>query len=36
MSKSTIFIDLLVIEKKVRLKNNFADIVYNPLVVKEF
>ena len=36
MSISKIFTDLCVIRQTSKLKNTFANIVYNVLVVKEF
>ena len=35
MSISKILIDLCAISQKIRIKNTFADIVYNVLVVKK-
>ena len=36
MSTSKILIDFCDIKQKVKIKNTFADIVYNVLVIKKF
>ena len=36
MSILKVLTDLCVIRQSVKVKNNFANIVYNVLVVKEF